>query len=203
MKSRWYEYKEVVLDLRRKGTSMTTIEREFGIPRSTLSGWFKEISLTEEQRTKLMQNSSDGWKRAREIAVIKNNLQKAHRISQASIEALEVSKKLPIDSLAVLELSLAILYFGEGSKKNTTSMGTSDSFMLLFFITSLEKLYGLDRGNFRYDLHLRNDQDENKLRNYWSSKLKIRPEKIRHLVKVKDKGTIRRPTHSTYNGVCV
>ena len=201
MKSRWFEYKEVVLELRKKGMSMTTIEREFGIARSTLSGWFKEVELTEHQRTKLMQNSADGWKKAREKAVITKNLQKAHRISLAKIEALEVSKKLPQDSLEVLELSLAMLYFGEGSKKDRTSMGASDPRMLLFFITSLEKLYGLDRNNFRYDLHLRDDQDENELKNYWSSQLMIRPEQIKYTVK--DKRTIGRPTYDTYKGVCL
>ncbi len=201
MKSRWYEYKEVILDLRRKGTSMTTIEREFGVPRSTLSGWFKEVILTEDQRTKLMQNSYDGWKKAREKAIITKNLQKAKRISQAKIDALAVNKELPTGSLAVLELSLAMLYFGEGKKKNATGMGGSDPFMILFFITSLEKIYGLDRNNFRYDLHLRDDQNEDESRLYWSSQLGIQPEKIKHIVK--DKRTIGRPTYETYKGVCL
>lgn len=201
MKSKWFEYKEAVLELRKKGTSMTTIEREFGIARSTLSGWFKEVELTEQQRTKLMQNSVDGWKKAREKAVVTKNLQKAQRLSQAKIEALAVSKKLPKDSLAVLELSLAMLYFGEGSKKDRTSIGASDPRMLLFFITSLEKLYGLDRNNFRYDLHLRDDQDENDMKNYWSSQLMIKPEQIKYIAK--DKRTVGRPTYGTYKGVCL
>lgn len=200
MKSRWFEYKEVVLDLRRKGTSMTSIEREFGIPRSTLSGWFKEVSLTETQRTKLMQNSSDGWKKARENAVLAHNLQKAHRISQAKIEALTVNSELPRESLAVLELSLAMLYFGEGSKKNLTSMGASDPFMLLFFITSLEKLYGLDRNNFRYDLHLRDDQPVEKLIIYWSDQLKVDRDRFSYVSK--DKRTVGKATRGDYKGVC-
>ena len=38
---------------------MTTIERKYCIARSTLSGWFKEVELSEEQRTRLMKNSQD------------------------------------------------------------------------------------------------------------------------------------------------
>jgi len=60
MKSGWFEYKPDVLMLSAQGVSMTTIEREFGIARSTLSGWFKEVELTELQRTRLMKNSADG-----------------------------------------------------------------------------------------------------------------------------------------------
>jgi hypothetical protein len=200
MKSKWYEYKEVVLDLRRKGTSMTVIEREFGIPRSTLSGWFKEVQLTEEQRTKLMKSKQDGWKKARENAVLSHNLQKAHRISEAKIEALAIHKELPLNSLAVLELSLAMLYFGEGSKKDRTSIGASDPFMLSFFITSLEKLYGLDRNNFRYDLHLRDDQPNDELIAYWSDQLNVDREKFTYVSK--DKRTIGKPTRNDYKGVC-
>lgn len=200
MKSKWYEYKEAVLDLRKKGTSMTTIEREFGIARSTLSGWFKEVELTEQQRTKLMANKSDGWKKARENAVLSHNLQKAHRISRAKIEATEVNSKLPVGSLAVLELSLAMLYFGEGTKKNLTSMGASDPFMMSFFVTSLEKLYDLDRNNFRYDLHLRDDQSNKELIAYWANQLGVSENKFTYVSK--DKRTVGKPTRDDYKGVC-
>ena len=75
------------MTLRRKGVSMTLIERELGIPRSTLSGWFKTIKLTEDQRTKLMKNKSDGWKIAREKAVIAHQYNKALRVLKAKQEA--------------------------------------------------------------------------------------------------------------------
>ena len=201
MKSKWYEYKEAAMSLRRKGTSMTVIEREFGIPRSTLSGWFKEIKLPEEQRTKLMLNSRDGWKKAREQAVIKKNLQKAKRLAVARTEANAVFKDLSDMSCSTLELALAMLYFGEGSKNNTTSMGASDPFMLQFFITSTEKLYDLSRLDYRYDLHLRHDQDTAKMKLWWAEKLSIPKEKINYVVK--DKRTIGKPTKNEYPGVCL
>lgn len=200
MKSKWFEYKEVVLELRRKGTSMTTIEREFGIARSTLSGWFKEIELTEQQRTKLMKNSSDGWKKAREKSVITKNLQKARRVAMAAEEARSVNAELPKNSNSVLELALSMLYFGEGGKKDTTTIGASDPFMLLFFISALEKLYALDRISFRYDLHLRDDQDPATLKAFWSTQLNVPIEKFTYVSK--DARTIGKPTWDGYPGVC-
>jgi hypothetical protein len=179
---------------------MTVIEREFGIPRSTLSGWFKEVPLTEAQRTKLMQNSYDGWKKAREKAVITKNLQKAQRIALAEKEAKKIYNNLPKDSLEVLELSLAMLYFGEGGKNDSTNMGSADPSMLTFFIKSIEMLYGIDRMTFRYDLHLRYDQDLNIQKKFWASKLQIPIEKIGYVSK--DARTIGKPTRANYPGVC-
>lgn len=49
MKSKWFKYKKEVLELRQKGISMTAIERQYGIPRSTLSYWFKDLKLTDAQ----------------------------------------------------------------------------------------------------------------------------------------------------------
>ena len=200
MKSKWFEYKEVVIDLRKKGYSMTTIERQFGIPRSTLSGWFKTVTLTEEQRTSLMKSKSDGWKRARENAVKAHNLQKQNRIDLARSQAVQVFESLPLENNAVLELALAMLYFGEGSKKNATALGASDPKMILFFIKSCEKLYGIDRDTNRYDLHLRFDQDEEKEKAYWAKMLHIDVSLIKYASY--DMRTVGKPTRSDYHGVC-
>ncbi len=201
MKSKWFEHKEEIISLRRKGVSMTIIEREFGVPRSTLSGWFKGVTLTEEQRTQLMKNRLDGWKKAREHAVISKNIAKTKRITLAKDQARGTFQSLPADSLAVMELALAMLYLGEGTKKNVTSLGNSDVIVLRFFLSALEKLYGIQRNTLRYELHLRHDHDEELLKQYWSTSLAILPETIKYVVK--DKRTIGKPTINGYKGVCV
>jgi hypothetical protein len=112
----------------------------------------------------------------------------------------EIFQKLPTNSKAVLELSLAMLYFGEGGKGDSTNMGASDPNMLLFFIESIEQLYGLNRINFRYDLHLRDDQDTDTQKQFWALKLKIPTDKIGYVSK--DARTIGKPTRNNYPGVC-
>ncbi len=49
MISEWYNLKESAVSLRRSGDSIRDIEIKLGIPRSTLSGWFKNIQLTDSQ----------------------------------------------------------------------------------------------------------------------------------------------------------
>lgn len=50
MYSKWYELKPKAVELRKEGTSIREIEKLLSIPRSTLSGWLKNIKLTTEQK---------------------------------------------------------------------------------------------------------------------------------------------------------
>lgn len=60
MISRWANQKQKAVTLRREGNSIKDIEKMLGIPRSTLSGWFKSILLTKRQQTKLEQKRNVG-----------------------------------------------------------------------------------------------------------------------------------------------
>jgi hypothetical protein len=96
MKSQWFDLKETVTALRKEGISMTVIERKYGIPRSTLSGWFKNVELTEEQRVVLMRNRKDGWAKARANAVESHKAQKALRLLNAKQEAINTLDKIEL-----------------------------------------------------------------------------------------------------------
>lgn len=201
MKSKWFEYKEEVQALRKKGVSMTVIERTYGIPRSTLSGWFKDIELSEEQRTKLMKNSSDGWQIARTKAHEWHRAQKQLRLDIATKEADEVVKRLPMTN-DVLDLAFAMLYFGEGAKtNNTTGIANSDPVILNFVLDVLGHNYDISRSQVRCDLHLRADQDSEASKQYWSEQLSIPLERFKGCYV--DKRTINRPTYERYKGVCL
>ncbi len=53
MTSKWFKSKPEAVTLRKQGKSIKFIEKKLGIPSSTLSGWFKNILLTEKQKLKL------------------------------------------------------------------------------------------------------------------------------------------------------
>ncbi len=186
--------------MRKNGISMTQIERKLGIPRSTLSGWFKDVRLTEKQRTQLMQNSRDGWQKARQRAVESHNTKKSLRLMHAEKEALAVLEKIDT-SPEVLDLAFAMLYFGEGAKKNLTAIGSSDPVMLRFALFVLKKNYGLSVDGMRFDLHLRADQDPTTSKQYWARALNVPVEKFKYVAF--DKRTIGKPTRDGYKGVCL
>lgn len=200
MKSKWFEYYEEVCELRKKGISITSIEREYGIPRSTLSGWFRTIELTEEQRTRLMKNSQDGWKKARAKAVLAHNALKARRIQIAEEEAVSVLSRLELSS-EVLDIAFAMLYFGEGAKSNITSIGNANPTVLRFVLAVLYKNYKLKPSDIRCDLHLRADQDEEEMKKYWAKQLCLPLEQFKYVTH--DRRTVGSPTYDHYKGVCV
>ena len=56
MKSKWFELKSKAIYLRKQGKSIRDIEESLVIPRSTLSGWFQNIKLTDSQYKSLKEN---------------------------------------------------------------------------------------------------------------------------------------------------
>jgi hypothetical protein len=200
MKSRWFDKKETAIALRKSGMSMTVIERKLGIPRSTLSGWFKDVKLTEEQRLSLMKNKQDGWALARVRAVESHRAQKALRLLTAKQAAIETLDKIEI-SEATLDLAFAMLYLGEGAKKDVSSIASSEPFILRFVMTVLRHNYGIGPDMVRCDLHLRMDQDGETMKHYWSEQLKIPVERFKYVAH--DKRSTGKATYQRYKGVCV
>lgn len=200
MKSKWFEYKEAAISLRKTGMSMTVIEGRLGIPRSTLSGWFKDVPLTEEQRVRLMKNKQDGWLKARANAIESHRAAKLLRLKKAKEEAQITLEKIEITD-AVLDLTFAMLYFGEGAKTDITSLASSDPTILRFVLGVLKRNYNVTSKMVHCDLHLRMDQDSNMLKKYWSEELKIPIDRFRYVAY--DKRSAGKPTYDHYKGVCV
>ena len=110
--------------------------------------------------------------------------------------------KIDFTSREIFELSLAMLYLGEGFKKNSmTGLGNSDPLILKFFLVGITKLFNVDPTKIRYDLHLRADQNPIEMKKYWSKELGAPIERFTQ-VSI-DQRTVGKPTYSDYKGVCV
>lgn len=201
MRSKWYQLKDETIKLRKRGTSMNVIENRYGIPRSTLSGWFKKIKLTKVQKKKLIQNSRAGLIIARKKAILWHKEQKQQRFKEAELLALSTLKNINKHDKYVLELALAILYLGEGDKTTgETGLGSSNPLILKFFISCLKKIYNFEINKIRCELHLRADQNPKKIKIFWAKKLKL---PINNFKQVSfDKRTIGSKTYPSYKGVC-
>jgi len=200
MMSKWFELKDEAISLRREGVSMTVIERQLGIPRSTLSGWFKSVEISKEQKILLEKNKQDGWAKARIRAVEVHHEKKTLRLLEARQAALVSLDKIVLTD-EVLDLAFAMLYFGEGAKNNATSLSSSDPNILRFVITVLKRNYNIEPDSIRCDLHLRMDQDDEILKSYWSTELNLPITCFKYVVH--DKRSINKPTYDHYKGVCV
>ena len=201
MTSKWFQLKATAVELRLKGNSIRDIEKSLKIPRSTLSGWLKNITLTDVQQNKLKQNWINALVKARQKAVIWHNQQKELRLRTAQEEASIVLSKINTEDTSIIELTLAMLYLGEGLKNNATVLGNSNPLILKFFISALMKIYKLDIDKIKCELHLRADQNPLRIKKFWAKELNL-PLSSFTSISI-DKRTVGSPTYKTYNGVCI
>lgn len=200
MKSRWFKHKNKVLELRKSGLSYGEIERIIPVPRSTLSHWLRNVELTVDQQLRLTQNYGTGLIKARAKASQWHKSQKKLRLEEAQKDAEATLKGIKIDD-EVVELALAMLYLGEGSKNGTTSMGCSNPLVLKFFLIVLVRKYNLDPAKIRYDLHIRADQNPEVIKKHWAKQLGVPIRYFRYVVA--DPRTAGKASYPDYKGVCL
>lgn len=135
IKSKWSELKPEAVALRKHGKSLPYVHDKLGIPKSTLSHWFKDIILTEKQKEKLQKNWQNALVKARTKAVEWHNQEKYKRLKTTELESLSLLSQIDKKNTNVIELALALLYLGEGTKSQAeTGMGSSDPLILNFLL---------------------------------------------------------------------
>src|SRR3989344_1299050 len=201
MKSKWYGLKEKAIKLRKSGLSLGKVERRLGVPKSTLSSWFKNVELSTKQKEKLNNDWKNALVKARVKAVLWHNAQKEKRLLEAKNSALKTLEKINIKNQSILELALAMLYLGEGSKINTEpALGSSNPLILKFFLKIIKDIYKIGNNKIKCELGLRADQNPQKMKIFWAKSLKL-PIKNFYRINV-DKRTIGFKTYPYYKGVC-
>ncbi len=67
------------------------------------------------------------------------------------------------------------LYWGEGTKMNTTSvrLGNTDPYLVRTFLIFLRKMYGIDDSKLRFAIQIFTDMDQKKEEKFWREFLKI------------------------------
>lgn len=187
--------------MRVNGKSISRIERLTGVSRSTLSGWFKGISLTEKQLSLLKESRLLALVKAREKAVLYHRLKKQERVDKAFKAASSVITSIDGRDKNISKLALAMLFAGEGFKSaDETSLGNSDPKIVKGFIKLLDIIFGLDKQKLRIYLNLRADQIVDNELKFWSDVLEIETNYFK--IAPVDKRTINKPTFANYHGVC-
>jgi hypothetical protein len=202
MISKWFKSKEKAIKMRLAGSSLKDVEDNLGIPRSTLSGWFKSVKLSYSHKKALEYRHKQALIKARKEAVKWHNAQKTKRLEIAKQQALDLINKIDFSNRVNIELALAMLYLGEGFKKNSeTGIGNADPLILKFFIKTMKLVFSIEEKDMTCYLHLRADQDSIKLIKYWSKELEIPIENFRKTSF--DQRTSGSKSYDSYNGVCV
>lgn len=197
------ETRQKVRDLRSQGWSLGEISIKVKIPKRTLSGWARDIRLTDEQNERLRQKIIDSAAIGRPLAV-KANYKKIERWKEKIRGEVKHFGKLAVKDRKIGRLICGLLYLCEGAKYPSTKcvvLGNSDPRVIRCFVNLLRTSFDIDENKLRCRIMYRCDQDAKELNKYWSDITGI---PLSNFYKSKpDERTKGKPTlRKDYKGIC-
>lgn len=147
--------KNLATDLRTKGLSYSEITERISVPKSTLSHWFKNLALTENQLQKLKE---------RQIRAGKINLQKKLLKTSRAIEEIKNFSAKDIQKISKRELWLIgiMLYWRESKSEANLQRGirlaSSDPSLIKLFLKWLQGVGNIEDKEIGFDIFI----DDNK-----------------------------------------
>lgn len=178
------------VQLRQEGKSYREISLRIGVPKSTLSTWFR----------------NDKW--SQEIAVgnaaferTKERWRFMHKVRRQRLDAYyarakhEAHEELQRHSSDKLFLSGLMLYFGEGDKSTNNGqvrISNADFRIILIFKRFLEKFYPKESKKMRISILLYPDLDQERCLSWWSRMAMIERDRFYKPVLIKGRHKSRR-----------
>jgi transposase len=157
--------------LRREGLSYSEIQKYIDVPKSTLSGWCRDIALTEKQALRLYKNKLTGSAKGR---IIGAKHQQAKRLKQIS-EMFEEGK-IEVGKLTARERFIAgiSLYAAEGTKRDKACCFSNSDPLLIRFMTGwFREFCKVPEDKLRGAVWIHDNLDYKKAQEYWSDLAKI------------------------------
>jgi hypothetical protein len=162
------------LRLRLAGKSYNEIRAALGVSKSTLSGWFKQLVLSDTARARLASRTRLG-----SATLIKRNKMQTHKAEQRMRET-RTSAKVAIPALTKRDLLIigTVLYWAEGYKRlkvkdgkermgHTISFVNSDADMISVFIHFLREVLNIPSEDIRLSMRLYAHINEDEARTHW------------------------------------
>lgn len=169
---KYWQKKELVRDLRRKGLSYSEISEKAPFPtaKSTISEWCKDIELTSEQKNRLDKLFRDGSYRGRLLGSKANQI-----IRSQEVEEIKQKAKQEISSLTKNEFRLSglMLYWAEGNKKRSVGISNSDPELIRFMMAWFRNVCDVPDAKFKVYLNIHSGQDDNQIKKFWSGVIKL------------------------------
>lgn len=197
------EAKEAARKFRIRGWSLGEIANKINVPKNTLSGWVKDIKLTEEQIGRIKQKEINSATKARKQSKItwNNRVEKWKEGIRNQIKHLaKLSQKNP----EIAKIICGTLYLCEGSKYPASKcliFANSDPALIKYFLCALRTAFGINEEKLHCRIGHRWDQDLSELESYWSEITAI---PLSRFYRSKpDKRTRGQPTlRPDYRGIC-
>ena len=156
--------------LRQGGQSIGEIARVLKVSKSTVSGWCKDITLSDKQ----IRNIAEKSKHQATMSLLRaSEIQRKKRQNDV-IQANALGKQ-DVGLLTKRDLHMVGLglYWGEGYKKGSQELGftNSDPAMIQFYIKWLSKIYGIKKEDLilRISINSQHSRRISELIHHWST----------------------------------
>lgn len=171
-----YEVRNEAFKLRLKGWSYNEIYQKLGVPKSTLSGWFSNLSLSDKALKRLETRKCIGT-----AVLIKRNKAQTHE-AQKRTALIRQSAKDNISSSKLTKKELMLigvsLYWGEGYKKPKYKNGrklsnhpiqltNSDPILARAFVRFLNEVMDIPLTEIKMSMRLYDHINEKNALSHW------------------------------------
>jgi hypothetical protein len=160
---RW-QRREVGQQLRCSGLSYSEIASLIPVTKGTLSGWCRDISLTDDQKARLaLRPGRIAFARRQGADRRRRALQRAAEIRESARTEVAELRSDPFWMAGV------VAYWAEGAKRNNdVTFANSDPALICLFISWAARSFDLGPERFTAKLHLHAGQDDAERKRYWS-----------------------------------
>jgi hypothetical protein len=165
---KFWEKQQFVQGLRQQGLSYREIcyKIPFGVSKSTLSRWCKDIALTESQKERLDSLFRQGSYRGRLLGSKTNQIRR-----EAEVRTIKEKAKTEMSLVTDNEFRLAglMLYWAEGNKNNRVGISNSDPELIRFMMKWFREICHVPDSRFKLYLNLHSGQNEGDIKKFWST----------------------------------
>lgn len=189
--------KQKAISLRKNGKSYLEIQKELGVPKSTLSDWFRDQKWSNELSFKLTEKAKNLHSvRIQGLNKIRgDNLKKLYE--QANKEAIEEFELLKYHPLFISGL---MIYWGEGNKssKSHCSIANTEPLMIKLFLQFLKNICGFKSPRIKAWILLYPDLNEDVCKRFWIENTSLEEQDFHKSIVIKGKHKTKKLSY----GVC-
>ena len=193
------DLKRRVEKLRAAGKTYTEIQKEFPVPKSTLSVWLGQKYQGVFDRKAQLEH----LKHIRLLSAQTLRKQKTQRDTLSETRGRNAAQSLPLRDIGFRKSLLAMLYWAEGSKHKKAgglTFTNTDPRLALLYVALLRSCFTIDEKRLRIRLHVHYYHNKKGAVRFWSELLRVPPSQFGKL-HVK-KRSANRKFRRNFMGIC-
>lgn len=186
-------------ELRKKGESIIVIAKNLGIAKSTVSKWCIDITLSEEQTLKLLNNKFLGLRKAQLKGALVQKTKRLIRIEEYIREGYKKFENLTPDQFFIAGLAL---YLAEGRKTQRVVFTNSNPKIIKFMVRWFREFFKISSNQIAFYVYINqiHRNREKVVVDYWSSYLGIPLARFKRVTFIKSIQKKVYENHNTHYG---